>query len=215
MVYLTQQEGEVFFEDVRKIYHAVAQYFKTNLPLKNLFLHKVPVLHPLFQSVQYTDEITRIAKAVPGLLNDTEIDQVRDDCLNSSLEDISEIWIIKSKNDDSSRSGKIIYRRIDYYWNRVLSIKTADGRLKFSTLFKLIKNILSIPHGNADVECVFSINENIVTTNRSSWSSTSVNGLCSTYDGVKFAGNESNKVYINIMFVSHSKDYYSNLGIRK
>ena len=168
MVYLAQQEGEVLFEDVRKIYHAVAQYFKTNLPLKNLFLHEVPVLHSSFQSVQYTDEITRIAKAAPALLNDTEVDQVRDDCLNSSLEDINEIWIIESKSDDGSKIGKIIYRRIDYCWNRVLSIKTADGRLKFSTLFKLIKNILSISHGNADVERVFSINENIVTTNRSS-----------------------------------------------
>ena len=215
-MYLTQQERDIFFEDVRGIYHATAQYFKTNLPLKNSFLRDVQVLHPSFQSIKYTDEIPRIAKAVPGLLNDTEVDHVRDEWLGYSFEDINETWITESKNDDGSKNGKITYHRIDYYWNRVLSIKGADGCLKFPTLSKLIKNILIIPHGNADVERGFSINENIVTTNRSSLSSTSVNGLRSTYDGVKFAGNgSSHKVYVNIIFIGYSKDYCLNLGIRK
>jgi hypothetical protein len=83
----------------------------------------------------------------------------------------------------------ITYHRIDYYWNKVLGITTTDGRLKYPTLCKLIKNVLIIPHGNADVERGFSINENLVSENRSNLSDTSINGLRSTYDAVKFAGN--------------------------
>ena len=122
-------------------------------------------MHPSFQSIQSTDEITDIAEAAPGLLNDIEVDRVRDEWLNYSLEDIDETWIIESKNNDSSKSGKVTYCRIDYYGNCVLSIETADRPLKFSTLSNLIKNIPIIPHGNADVARGLSINENIVTTN--------------------------------------------------
>ncbi|CAF4661877.1 unnamed protein product [Rotaria sp. Silwood2] len=169
LTHLTQKERDTFFEDVKKIYHATTEYFKKNLPLKNSFLRDVQILHPSFKSTQYSDELERIARAVPGLLTDREID-----CLQGD-----------------SGSECITYHRIDYYWNTILGITTADGRPKYPTLGKLIKNILIIPHGKADIERGFSINENMVPQNRSLLSDTSINGLRSTYDGVKFTGNGS------------------------
>ena len=102
-----------------------------------------------------------------GLLTDREIDYSRDEWLNYSLDNIDEKWYIKEKKEDDSGNECIIYHRIDYYWNKVLGITTMDGRLKYPTLSKLIKNVLIIPHGNADIERGFSINENIVPQNRS------------------------------------------------
>ncbi|CAF1584973.1 unnamed protein product [Rotaria magnacalcarata] len=49
--HLTQKERETFFEDVRKIYHTTAEYFKKNVPLKNSFLSDVQILHPSYRSV--------------------------------------------------------------------------------------------------------------------------------------------------------------------
>ncbi|CAF2855769.1 unnamed protein product [Rotaria sp. Silwood2] len=134
------------------------------------------------------DQIIRVARAVPHLLTDNEIDHLRNEWLIYSYETIDEKWIIKSQEKDSSGNDHIIYQRIDFYWNNVLAITLSDGRSKYPTFSKLVKNILIISHGNADIERGFSINENIVTTNRSSLSELSINGLRTTYDAVKFSG---------------------------
>ena len=191
------KERESFFEDVKKIYHTTADYLKKKLPLKNVFLRDIQILNPSFKSVQYTDELVRIARSIPCLLTDREIDYARDEWLIYSLDNIDEKWYVKEKKEDNSGNECIVYHRIDYYWNKVLGITTMDGRVKYPTLSKLIKNILIIPHGNADIERGFSINENIVPQNRSLLSDSSINGLRSTYDAIKFAGNgSSHKVCI-------------------
>ncbi|CAF4065123.1 unnamed protein product, partial [Rotaria sp. Silwood1] len=187
---LTQQEREAFFNDVRKIYHGIAQYFKLNLPLKHQFLRDIQILHHSLKDVQNADQIIRVARAVPHLLTDREIAHLHDEWLTYSIETIDEKWIIKSAGKDSNGNDDITYQRIDFYWNNVLSITTTDGRPKYPTLSKLVKNILIISHGNADVERGFSINENIIVPNRSLLSEVSINGLRTTYDAVKCAGGD-------------------------
>ncbi|CAF1116233.1 unnamed protein product [Rotaria sordida] len=187
---LTQQERETFFNDVRKIYHGIAQYFKLNLPLKNQFLRDIKILHHSLKGVQNADQIIRVARTIPQLLTDREIDHLRDEWLTYSIETIDEKWIIKSVVKDSTGNDNITYQRIDFYWNNVLSITTTDGRPKYPTLSKLVKNILIISHGNADVERGFSINENIIVSNRSLLAELSINRLRTTYDAVKCAGGD-------------------------
>ncbi len=102
MTHLTQKERETFFEDVKNIYHTIAEYFKKNLPLANSFLRDVQILHPSFKSAQYTDEVGRIARAIPGLFTDREIDYSRDEWLQYSLEHIDEAWYVKEKKEDDS-----------------------------------------------------------------------------------------------------------------
>ncbi|CAF4860289.1 unnamed protein product, partial [Rotaria sp. Silwood1] len=116
---LTQKERETFYEDVRTIYHTIAEYLKKNLPLRNSFLRDIQILHPSYRSVQYSDDIVRIARTVPGLLSDQEIDYTRDEWLNYSLEHIDETWYIKEKKKDYLGAEIVIYHRIDYYWNKV------------------------------------------------------------------------------------------------
>ena len=164
---LTQQERETFFDDVRKIYHGIAQYFKLNLPPNNSFLRDVQILHHSLRNVQNSDQIIRIARAIPQLLSDGEIDRLCDECLAYFIEVIDEKWIVQSKQEDSNGDDHVTYERIDYYGNQGLAIAATDGRPKYPILGKLIKNVLIISHENADVEHGFSINQNIVTRDRS------------------------------------------------
>ena len=75
------------------------------------------------------------------------------------------------------------FHNLSSYWlllEPCFVISTTHGQLKYPTLAKLIKSVLIIPHGNADVKRGFSINENMVTQNRSKLSNSSINGLRST-----------------------------------
>ncbi|CAF4553885.1 unnamed protein product [Rotaria sp. Silwood2] len=68
-------------------------------------------------------------------------------------------------------------------------MKNSSGNTKFLILSKLVKSILSLSHGNADVERGFSENASLVTDDRSSLSNASINGLRATKDAVKFYGS--------------------------
>ena len=106
----------------------------------------------------------------------------------------------------SDPEGKecIEYHDIDFYWNKVFSICQNNGQPKYLTLWKLIKNVLIISHGNADVERGFSINGNILTEERSLLSEKSVNGLRTTFDAVQFLGDGS----------AHNVKYWTIFSIR-
>lgn len=138
---------------------------------------------------QAVDAIVRIGRFVPNLLSTNEIDLLSDEWLMYSIETIDDSWILKEKYIDSDGKEHIQYQDIDFYWNKVLAIVRSDGHPKYPTMSKLIKNILIISHGNADVERGFSINNNILTEERTLLSDKSINGLRSTYDAVGFLGN--------------------------
>ncbi|CAF4273778.1 unnamed protein product [Rotaria sp. Silwood2] len=189
---LNFDEKKSFFQDVRKIYITIANYLKKNLPLNNMLLRDLQVLDHLSRTDQSSgDRIVRIARSIPNLLDDREIDKLENEWTLYSVELVDRSWYIKDEYVDSNGNNQIKYHSIDYYWNNVFSILTKNGISKYPTLTKLIKNVLIITHGNADVERGFSINSNILTENRSSLSESSINGLRLVYDAVKVFGNES------------------------
>ncbi|CAF1162746.1 unnamed protein product [Didymodactylos carnosus] len=185
-------ERELFIQQVKAIYHAIAAYLKLNLPLNNSFLRDVQILDSSHRSdPSESDAIVRVGRSVPGLLLSNEIDLLRAEWLSYSLEKIDESWIIKRSYQDSDGKERLEYQRIDFYWNNVLSILRNSGQSKYPTMTKLIKNVLIISHGNADAEREFSINQNIVTDNRTLLSEKYINGLRSTYDAVRSHGSGS------------------------
>ncbi len=187
---MSKDEKETFFREVRDIFHAIASYLKSNLPLNNFFLRDLQILGFSNRSdPQAVDAIVRIGRFVPNLLSTNEIDLLSDEWLMYSIETIDDSWIFKEKYIDSDGKEHIQYQDIDFYWNKVLAIVRSDGHPKYPTMSKLIKNILIISHGNADVERGFSINSNILTEERTLLSDKSINGLRSTYDAVDFLGN--------------------------
>ncbi|CAF3042103.1 unnamed protein product [Rotaria sp. Silwood2] len=157
-----------------------------------MLLRDLQVLDHLSRTDQSSgDRIVRIARSIPNLLDDREIDKLENEWTLYSVELVDRSWYIKDEYVDSNGNNQIKYHSIDYYWNNVFLILTKNGISKYPTLTKLIKNVLIITHGNADVERGFSINSNILTENRSSLSESSINGLRLVYDAVKVFGNES------------------------
>ena len=75
--------------------------------------------------------------------------------------------------------------RVDQYWSKVLKLKSLSGSQEFSMLGKMIKCALSLSHGNADNERSLSINKNTLSKERSSLSTTKLNGLRAVEDGVR------------------------------
>jgi len=174
------------------MYHAIADNLKKHLPLKNTFLKDLHVLDPASRTQpDSVDKMIRIGRAMPKLLTDTEIDRIRNEYMMYAAENIDESWHIKNKYQDPDGNNQIEFNRVDYYWNKVLSLTTNLGLPKYPTLSKIVKNVLIMSHGNSDVEQGFSINEHLVTEDRALLSLSSINGLRSTWDGINFFGSGS------------------------
>ena len=62
----------------------------------------------------------------------------------------------------------------------MLSKKTASGDGKYKALSKVVKLVLTLPHGNADAKRSFSASKKIVTPERSNLSVARTNGLRTT-----------------------------------
>ena len=189
-----------FFHDVKVICHAIADNLKNHLPLKNAFLTDLHVLDPASRTEpDAVDTMIRVAKAVPKLLSDAEIDRIRYEYIMYAAESIDESWYIKNKYQDSDNNNHVKHHRIDYYWSKMLSLTTVSGLPKYPTLSKIVKNIRIIAHGNSDIEWGFSINEHSVTKNRTLLSLSSINGLRSMWDEIKIFGSDlSHRVPITI-----------------
>ena len=97
--------------------------------------------------------------------------------------DIPQDWIQK---EDGSVA------RVDHYWNKVLQLKTQLGSQRFSVLAKAVKCALTVSHGNADNEGSLSVNKKTLTKVRATLSTTTLNGLRATEDGIKSMNGLSN-----------------------
>jgi hypothetical protein len=84
----------------------------------------------------------------------------------------------------------IEYVPIDKYWHQVLSTVTSTGVPQYLILIKLVKCLLSLSHGNSDVERDFSQNNNLISDDRSLLNESSIKGLRATNGGIQFFGND-------------------------
>jgi hypothetical protein len=78
--------------------------------------------------------------------------------------------------------------RIDQYWNHVFQSTNDNGRKNFRLLPVVVKPLLCLAHGNADPERGFSVNKRLLTSDRSSLSEASINGLRTLEDVVRRSG---------------------------
>jgi len=65
---------------------------------------------------------------------------------------------------------KTTYHRVDHYWKNVFQLRNSSGQPNFVKLQKFIPCLLTISHGNTDVERSLSHNKNVLTSERSSLS---------------------------------------------
>ena len=128
-----------------------------------------------------------VARDLPQLFSNSDLDQLNVEWCLYENETIPDDWY-QQKSINGDHYEVIKYHPVDHYWKHVFNIKNNLGVPKFVILSKLIKSLLALSHGNADVERGFSENGALVTDDRSSLSEASINGLRTTKDAVKFYG---------------------------
>jgi hypothetical protein len=130
-----------------------------SLPLSNDFLRHLQCLQPLLRKDESSrNSILHLARNVPHLLTNEEVDRVGAEWRIYQMADIPDDWF--KKIIDSSNNA-IEYVPIDKYWHQVLSTVTSTGVPQYLVLIKLVKCLLSLSHGNSDVERGFSQNNNL------------------------------------------------------
>lgn len=90
-------------------------------------------LQPEQRKLAYsTKQISKLARVLPL---DIDIDLLQDE------------WKFLQEEKD-----KVINVRIDKYWSQFFDLKTVLGEFKYPTVTRVIKAVLSLSHGNAEVD---------------------------------------------------------------
>ena len=165
------------------------------LPINNTLLRHLQCLHPLLRKESTSrTSILCTAHPMPFLFNEEEIDRLDVEWYAYKMADISDEWMEdKASNENRSTSTVYAYHPIDMYWRHVFSIKISTGFPQFVVLTKLIKCLLSLSRGNANVERDFSENRHLVPHKRESLNRQSMDGLRATSSGIKFPSQTKSK----------------------
>ncbi|CAF4607013.1 unnamed protein product [Rotaria socialis] len=205
---LSASEKAIFFQNIRQVYCTITKELTKSLPLKNDFLRHLQCLQPLARQQESSrTSIMYLSRHVPYLLTNEEIDRVGAEWRVYQMADIPEEWFRKT----TVYSDHIIeYLPIDKYWYRIFSTATSTGTPQYVVLTKLVKCLLSLSHGNSDVERGFSENNHLVPDDRSSLNEASINGLRATKAAVKFfRGGKAHAVPTTSTLISNVKEAYS------
>ncbi|CAF1138765.1 unnamed protein product [Rotaria magnacalcarata] len=185
---LSANDRNVFFKDVRDIYIMITRELLRLLPLGNDFLRHLQFMHPLIrQQESARTSLMIVARDLPQMLSGNDIDELHAEWRMYENENIPDEWY-EQVNVTSESPQTTRYYSVDHYWKHVLSIKNSSGNVKFVVLGKLVKSLLSLSHGNSDIESDLSENEMFVTDDRSSLNIATINGLRATKEGVRFYG---------------------------
>ena len=145
-------------------------------------------MHPLIrQQESARTSLMIVARDLPQMLSGNDIDELHAEWRMYENENIPDEWY-EQMSVTSEQPQTTRYHPVDHYWKHVLSIKNSSGNVKFVVLGKLVKSLLSLSHGNGDVESDLSENEMFVTDDRSSLNIATINGLRATKEGVRFYG---------------------------
>lgn len=178
---LSDDEKKEFFLHVRKYFCRICDYVRHKFPLKNeVVLHAKVACISNFHNANFAD-VKFFLNRFPSLVSlyfennfdDDAVDRLQQQFCMLQLEDLTKIKE---------------FERIDIQWSHIGELKSADGRLKYEQLSKVMLAILTIPHSNAECERVFSLVTKTNTKFRSNFThdtleklllaKTSVQGCC-------------------------------------
>ena len=142
--------------DIRKFFSTGVSYLLSRFPYDNELLKDLGCLHPEHRLESGSiSAVERIARKLP-FVEEEDVPLIADEWKVYQGEDINEkMW---------KQKGKL--RRIDHYWRDILQLKTSSGKDKYTRLEKVVKGVLALPHGNADVERGLSDNKKMLTKDR-------------------------------------------------
>ena len=167
---LSSDEQKIPLQGMKQFYADTTKYLVGHLPIDNKLLRDVSFLHPhLRKSDHGAQAIRRIAVMMPTI-SEEKVALVTDE------------WKVYQAGDTDSTP-----RRVDHYWAELFKEKSLQGEFKCSILQKLIKTLLSLTHGNADVQRSLFANKTLP-PDRASLGDLTINGLPAVKDRVRVCG---------------------------
>ena len=183
-IYSLEEEQDVtpFYAAVRGFYVATVTKMLKKFPFGDTILKDLGIINP-HQVRSYTfSTIKSLAKRFRQLqLDDSDsLDKLREEFMDFTLSpaDLPDPSLYKSASGEKPRAG--------VFWNEVGQIKTLDGELRFSSLFRLMAGLLTIPASNADSERGYSVLRKIHTDQRPSLKPSTISSLMA----IKFNSEE-------------------------
>lgn len=143
----TPTEKTAFRIGARLFYITCSKYLITRLPLTNMTLQHLRCLHPDVHAAGSTRESFRyLAKCATQVIQPSQVSCLLDEATILSLEP----------------PAACSEMALDKYWHCVFEIKYGENKTKNPLVSKLVKALLSLLHGNADVEHGFSRNNKVL-----------------------------------------------------
>ncbi|KAH9378025.1 hypothetical protein HPB48_022696 [Haemaphysalis longicornis] len=135
-------------------------YLLSRLPFENVTLQSLRCLSPSAREKESSGtQLRRLTMKLPQVIQPDQISMLMDEYTVFRL-------------DTTLESAE----NVDKYWQVAFDKKRCDGTPKYPLLSKVVKGLLSIPHGNADVERGFSENRRFL-QDRARLSLESINGI--------------------------------------
>ncbi|CAN8026599.1 unnamed protein product [Ixodes persulcatus] len=137
------EEKHAFRLGARSFYIKCTQYLLSRLPFDNVILQGLRCLHPESRERESSSrDLRQLATKLPHVIQSQDVSALMDEYTLLQLEPIE---VCSSS-------------RVDEHWQKIFEMKKADNSAKFPLLCRVVKALLCIPHGNADLERGFSEN---------------------------------------------------------
>ena len=140
-------------ETIQAWWIAAAKRDVKQLPMSHMLLSNHKWLQPGLQQYSMTGQVLAAAECVYEVVQVGDKpslqDKFMDFCTSPLPPKVTAITPLPPK--------VMVITEVDKYWHAIRQIKNClETEYHYSTMAKLAKAILVIPHGNADTECLFS-----------------------------------------------------------
>ena len=139
---LSSEDARKFRETIQAWWIVAAKGVVKRLPMSHKLLSNLKWLQPGLQQYSMAGQVLAAAECVPQVVqvgNKPSLQEEFDFCMSPLPPKVTAIT------------------EVDKYWQAISQIKDClETEYRYSTLAKLTKSILVIPHGNADTQHLFS-----------------------------------------------------------
>ena len=202
----TPADGEV--RQMVECYIEIVKYLSKRLPIHNVLIQDAKVIHPLYRKEETKDAMKRLALHFPQMISPNDIAIIGDEFMAYQSDDAA-LTEALSNFDVSGRA--------DHFWREVGQMKNTACRSceigPYPNICKIAQIVLTIPHGNADVERSLSINRNVLIPERTKLSKQTLIGLRICKDAIKSHGGVS-KVPITKQLIQAHRNSHRKYQIR-
>lgn len=159
---MTDNQRTYFYHQVKKFFVECSKQLLHYLPFDNAILKNMRFLDPIKKESKHLEAMAmNVAKKMPNIVRPDDQTQLRVEIRAYKMLDLG----------SSSQTLNVEPDDLLGYWKLVMSVG------QFPIMKRLVQACLIIPHGNSDVERIFSMLSDILTKKRSSLDQQSVKAL--------------------------------------